>query len=1289
MLKRTCALVLSLVMALTVLAPAQMAVFATEPDQPVPAAAEEGILVDDTVTDSTQKHYFTYSESGATDGWNGWCADTKDTIHGDQYAQTQHWIWNDTPGEGVKHTYTFTFEGTGVEIYGVKSDAYNVFQMDDQQQETVPITGAKNEPVMLYEKKGLTAGKHVVHVKATEDGYGLQVCYAKVFGAPAEPAPDTNPEPEIPAAEPRGEATTIRHNKRDGGSNKFTYSENDTWEISTEHSWSKRGTAGEVWYTVDFEGNAIDVHSGKNSPMGFVEYFIDNQSMGKYSLYNSSNINETFIKRFAGLKEGHHTFKAVATGERDTASTDSLIDAAKVVVYHDPYTVESVSCTDTALTLVEGKTQALALTLTPDYTSLSDLTFVSDNQTIATVNEAGEVEAAAAGKANITVSAKNGGTPLLTIPVTVNPAVVSMGGSIVDVDTQYTKDRYNEVKGLDKTSEELTAWRNDKAISEIALVSKECRLKNVTVTAADLTGANGAVIPAENVEISFITSTKAFAGTYPGYGDEPRPVPQGNRKESNDILYQAGTVPMDVPFNAVQPVFVKINVPKEAKAGDYTTTITVKADGLTTPLTFTYTLHVQNAVLKDATEFKSSFDIELWQYPYSVAEYYGVDAFSPKHLEIMRPHMELYKEIGGHAITATILEDAWLGQTYSKNEVHYPSMIRWEKKDGVMTYNYADFDAWVSFNQSLGLGDKIVLYSVAPWHGSFTYWENNQLVKESFESMGGVGSEKYNKMWRHFLQDLANHLDEKNWFDAVYIGIDERNLTSQALDVVASVTNKDGHHFKTAGAINNFNAHRNLAMRMTDINIGDNCVEGANAAAFDRFLAEREKLGLRTTLYTCTEHNPGNFSLSAPVESYWSVINAGEKTAGMLRWAYDAWVEDPLRDTTHFAFEPGDCFVVFPDEKTAEHPVTKSSLRLERMAQGVRDVNKLRQMVAKYPDMQADVDQLYEGVTTQARITHDFLSPESQKALAVEMNNFRDGIHNLTAKYLDPKAHSGYEYDRVVHGEISEIKADSETKPAQGNDGPAAYAFDGNENTLWHTSYGSNQPRCPHTISWKVGDAKLIGKIEYVARASGENGSWKRFTVEGRNGTGEWFELAKDVTLTSAGSKVVKFDPKLVTELSVTVNESFGNPSSTFAAAAEIRTYAADHVDVIRVNRQALRDQYADSRELDLANFTAASVAKLTQAQNTVKQLLAQKDATNEEIAAAAKALTDAINGLKVDADKLAPGAPAGGTSQGNPSLPQCRRRGLHYGQRAYSWHYPLAQRLAGCHGRCPLEPSW
>ena len=51
-------------------------------------------------------------------------------------------------------------------------------------------------------------------------------------------------------------------------------------------------------------------------------------------------------------------FKAVATGERDTNSTNALIDCAKVVVTHQPYVVTGVTLDTTSMTLGVGDSQA-------------------------------------------------------------------------------------------------------------------------------------------------------------------------------------------------------------------------------------------------------------------------------------------------------------------------------------------------------------------------------------------------------------------------------------------------------------------------------------------------------------------------------------------------------------------------------------------------------------------------------------------------------------------------------------------------------------------------------------------------------------------------------------------------------------------------------------------------------------------------------------------------------------------------------------------------------------------
>ncbi len=965
-------------------------------------AADQGVIVDDTQTDMASAHYFAYSEAVSTDGTTGWVNDVKDTINGDIEAKTQHWVWTTDENEARKHTYSFTFTGTGVELIGVKNDDYNVFQLDDEDPVKIRIDGEAFTPVTLYERQNLSYGKHTVSVTLPIDEQvsGLQISYAKVYGSKASET----------------QTTVIPHTKTTGSSNYFTFSERGWTAMGSnnEHVWSDAPSsdlpAEEIWYEVKFVGHAIDIYAGKNHPMGFVEYFIDGVSMGTYSLYHSSNINSTKIVTFDDLSEGEHTLRAVATGKKDTNSTNALIDCAQVVVYHAPYVVDDIVLSQTSYQLLEGAECQIGYTLEPDYAVLNDLSFSSSNSDIVSVDEHGLMFARHAGNALITLKSESAKIEK-HIEVVVEKGVPQMSGSIVDTDTQYTQDRYDEIMDMGKISSQLHVWKNDQVVSEIAIISKQSSLRNVKVEISDLQGENG-IISSNQVSASFIRSTKAYNGSYLGYGDPEREIPidnGNNRAESSDILYQDARNPLDIGFNAVQPIWVSFDIPKDAEAGTYIVHLNVSADEIEEPLTFIYEIVVDDVILPDPSEYRQEYDIELWQYPYSSAEYYDVEPFSEEHFDILRSSMEIYSQIGGHAITATISEDAWNGQTYSANDVHYPSMIRWIKnEDGSFSYDYTDFDRWVQFNKDLGIGDKIVLYSIAPWHNSFTYWEDGRLVKEPFT----VGSTRYQEVWKDFLQDLIEHLTDRGWFEESYIGIDERGFSSEAFDLIDSVKNIHGESLKTAGAMDNFTGKHDLAMRVTDLNVGDTAA-ASNPEDFTKLVQERKAAGLRTTLYSCTEHEPGNFSLSAPVESYWSVINAGKETAGFLRWAYDAWVENPLIDATHNAFEPGDCFLIYPDEKGAENPMSKSSVRLERMAEGVRDVNKIRLMISEIPVLQEMADEMFDRLTTVPTIRRTYLNDEEKSALIKETRQFKEDLQKLTNRYIELRDTASDEVESV------------------------------------------------------------------------------------------------------------------------------------------------------------------------------------------------------------------------------------------------------------------------------------
>lgn len=797
-----------------------------------------------------------------------------------------------------------------------------------------------------------------------------------------------------------GTINSFRYNKPEGY--EWTATDNEAYiDLKTDSDNTEN-----AYYEIPFYGNGIEIFAVKSHNHGKVKFTINGEGEKIVDLYNATRIEPQSVYKFTDLEEGFYTLKAELLDEKNPSSKTFVNQVSYAEISHLPYEITDVILQKDSIKLKEGATHKIDFEIEPEFASKDDVRFQSADKNIATVDQNGVIIAVKEGKTEIIISDKSSNVKEV-LNLEVEKSTPEMGGSIVDINTQYTQDRFDEVKKMKSSSKTLSSWKNDKAISQISLYSNESSLKNVRLKSTNFVDGDK-IIDSNNVKLTFIKSTKAYNGVgnsgYVGYGSKDRPVPKDNgknRSESNDILYQ--TKPIDVGFNKLQNVWVEINVPEDTIPGIYKGTITATADGIEKDLEFNYTLYIRDAKLPDATEFEKRFDIELWQYPYTSAEYYGVDPFSPEHFKILEPIMLKYKEIGGHAITTSIIEDAWNGQTYSKNPVHYPSMIKWIKKsDGSFEYDYTDFDAWVQFNKNLGIGDKIVLYSVAPWHNSFTYWEGDVLKTEKYE----VGSDRYKTVWLDFLQDLVNHLTDKGWFDDSYIGIDERGFNKVAFDIVDSVKNIHDKSLKTAGAMDGFINKPDLARRVTDLNVGDTAA-AAHPTEFAKLLKDRQDLGLRTTLYSCTEHQPGNFSLSAPVESYYSIIYAGKmNTDGFLRWAYDAWVEDPLNDATHNAFEPGDPFLIYPDEKESGDRKVRSSVRLEQMAAGVRDVNKLLIMAEEVPSLKTEIKELYDLFTIAPVTNRYYLDDVKVEELSSQAEEFREGIDSLTQKYISLKENS-------------------------------------------------------------------------------------------------------------------------------------------------------------------------------------------------------------------------------------------------------------------------------------------
>lgn len=481
-----------------------------------------------------------------------------------------------------------------------------------------------------------------------------------------------------------------------------------------------------------------------------------------------------------------------------------------------------------------------------------------------------------------------------------------------DTDTRYNKELPAKATA---GSISLTAWRGEKVSAQLAVSTPE-KLSALTFEAGDLTGS-ASTISKTNVRTAFVRYVMADELQKDGLNT----CGFRNQEEYRHFLVADPidhlTRQLDMEPNTTRCGWVSISVPQDAKAGTYRGTVEVKADGKTIA-SLRLNLKVTNRTLPSVKDWK--FHLDLWQNPYAVARYYNVEPFSDEHFRLMRPIMQLYADAGGKAITVPMMHRPWNGQTYDA----FPSMITWMKKaDGTWAFDYTAFDKWVEFMMSLGVKKQISCYSMIPWKLSFSYLDQ---ATNSFKAIDtNPGDKAYEQLWTEMLRSFAAHLKEKGWFDITHIAMDERQLK----DMLATleVIRKADSGFKVALA---GSYHKELADKLDDY-----CVI-INEKFPAETVASRRAAGMNTTFYTCcTPPRPNTFIQSPPAESEWLAWHsAKEDLDGYLRWAFNSWTASPLTDACFTAWPAGDPFLVYPDGR--------SSIRFERMAEGIQQYEKVR-----------------------------------------------------------------------------------------------------------------------------------------------------------------------------------------------------------------------------------------------------------------------------------------------------------------------------------------------------------
>ncbi|MGL5681970.1 MAG: glycoside hydrolase domain-containing protein [Marinifilaceae bacterium] len=489
-----------------------------------------------------------------------------------------------------------------------------------------------------------------------------------------------------------------------------------------------------------------------------------------------------------------------------------------------------------------------------------------------------------------------------------------------DTDTRYKKlnvPTINSTKSLT-----LKAWRGER-INAQALVWSNTALEDICVTVSPM--RNGKyTIPAEDISTHFVRYVMT---------DELNKDGRGGCGHRPDRRVWDSSIVADILDNndvwelkarSVQPVWVTIDVPSNAKPGTYNTVLTLNSSNAK-PMKLHMAVQVLNRELPAPKDWK--FFLDLWQNPYSVARVYDVPLWSDAHFAAMYPTMKQLANAGQKVITATIMERPWAGQT---EDAFHSMVYRMKNIDGSWTFDYTVFDKYISWMMdSVGITQQINCYSMIPWALSFAYFDQASNTTKVLKAKPGEAA--YQDYWGAFLVDFSRHLREKGWFDRTMIAMDERPM--DAMRKAIKVIRDADPEYKIALA---GHYHEELNNDIDDycIAFGHNYPDGVKEA--------RAAKGKTSTVYTCcTEPKPNLFTFSDPAEGVWLGwhVAAGDYD-GYLRWAYNSWTKNPLEDSRFRSFAAGDCYLVYPGGR--------SSIRMERLVEGIQDWEKIQILKEEY-----------------------------------------------------------------------------------------------------------------------------------------------------------------------------------------------------------------------------------------------------------------------------------------------------------------------------------------------------
>ncbi|NLO83284.1 MAG: DUF4091 domain-containing protein [Clostridiales bacterium] len=468
-----------------------------------------------------------------------------------------------------------------------------------------------------------------------------------------------------------------------------------------------------------------------------------------------------------------------------------------------------------------------------------------------------------------------------------------------------------------------------------------------------------------------------------------------------DILLNDETV--HVEPDKVQPIWVEICIPKEAKAGIHRGKVglfihTMFEDEVCIG-SLEFELVVKDVVMPEPSEY--GFHLDLWQHPSNISRKHEVHLWSQEHFKVLEEYIKSLGELGQKAVTVIVSEIPWSGQrcfrvtNYLSNLFEY-SMIPVERNaQGRYSFDFSVLKRYIELCFQYGIDKEIEVF------GLVNIWISQE------DGYGGVaedypdairvryydradGCYKYMKSAEDikcYIKALEGFFIENGWIDRVRVVADEPSdveLYRRRLNLLKEIAPS----FKYKTAINHAVFISEFKDEIDDFVPVLPCV----CEEWELLSQLRGSIRGRLMWYVCCWPPIPNTFISSPLleSRLIGILTAYMDFDGFLRWNYTVWPERP-RERISYRFphwKAGDTNFVYPGNDG--RPLL--TLRYKNLKRGIEDFELINMVKKLYPDYPKRLEKIWDRILFSKDI-RDFHPSIGKKAEGLYSLDYEDYLY--------------------------------------------------------------------------------------------------------------------------------------------------------------------------------------------------------------------------------------------------------------------------------------------------------